>query len=133
MATLSAITSLPAETHDKLKRAGILSTDALVMRCSTAENRRYVASLSGLTEPELFVIAQACELFRLKRVGVQSYELMLLLGIKSLPQLAASRHEDLYAMIIALPPEQTLGRQLPRVETLQDWVQNARALTSRVR
>jgi hypothetical protein len=132
MATLSGINAFSTDILTKLKRANILSTDAMVLRCATPENRRFIMSVTGVSDETLHELALACELFRLKRVGVQSFELLYAIGIRRLTDIAESSAEDILTRINALPAETRVGRQIPRLETFQDWIENARSLKPRI-
>ena len=126
------MTFLADEVKEKLRSAGIRSTDALVGKCATPADRERMQSLTGLDAASLKDMAMVAELFRLKRVGAQYVNLLVASNVGSLKLLGASEPTWLLEQMALQNRVKAHVRQLPRPETVHDWIATARAMTSKI-
>jgi hypothetical protein len=132
MAALSSMTHLADEVKEQLRSAGIRSTDALVGKCASPEDRVRMQAATGIDAATLKDMALVAELFRLKRVGAQYVNLLVATNMGSLALLGSTDATWLLEQMALQNRIKPYVRQLPRPETINDWISTARQMTSKI-
>ncbi len=87
---LSEVKGIRGEFDRKLRRAGLVTTKDLLMRCLTPIARNSYAKETGIDPYLLFKWARMADLMRVEGIGQQYAELLVLAGIDTMKKLAAS-------------------------------------------
>ncbi len=112
MAKLSDIEGIGETYANKLKNAGIGSTQALLDSGSSKKGRKKIAA----------------DLSRIKGVSTQYADLLEAAGVDTVPELAQRNAENLQAKMVEVNADKHLVRQVPGATTVMDWVAQAKAL-----
>ncbi|MBN2046690.1 MAG: DUF4332 domain-containing protein [Anaerolineaceae bacterium] len=128
MAKLSYIEGIGAVNQEKLNKAGIKSTDALLKAGSTAKGRQELAEKADISPKLLLEWVNHADLFRVKGVGQEYADLLEEAGVDTVPELAQRNAENLYKKMLDVNAEKKLVRQTPSAKQVADWVEQAKAL-----
>ena len=82
---------------EKLRAAGVSSTDKLLDACKTKKQREALAEASGVSEKQILKFANMADLFRITGVGQEFSELLEAAGVDTVPELAQRRADNLTA------------------------------------
>ncbi len=110
----------------KLATAGITSRAQLLRQ--DAEGRPALAAAAGISESFLGKWVSQIELSGLEGVSDQHAELLVAGGISSIQALAQAHADILNGTLIALNAEKNLVTEVPSVEQIKGWIEQAKAL-----
>lgn len=113
---------------EKLRVAGVASTDALLVAGKTKKQRKELAEKSGIDEAKLLKFINMVDLFRIKGVGSEYAELLEAAGVDTVPELAQRKAENLCAKMEEVNAEKSLVRRTPPLKTVEGWVAQAKEL-----
>ncbi len=117
------------ETYaEKLKGAGITTTESLLEQGATPKGRKEIAEKSGLSEKGVLGWVNRVDLFRIKGVGEEYADLLEAAGVDTVPELAQRNAENLLQKLTEVNQEKKLVRALPTEKNLTDWVAQAKTL-----
>lgn len=128
MAKLVEIEGIGESYAQKLREAGIETTELLLEKGATPEGRNELASITGISEQLILNWVSRVEFFRIKGVGEEYADLLEAAGIDTLRELAYRNPENLYSRLVEVNKEKMLVRRLPNKSQLYNWVEQARAL-----
>ena len=128
MIRLKGIEGLEKEHYTRLKEAGILSVEALLDKGSSPEGRSELAKSSGIAEAQLLRWLNIADLFRIRGIGEEYADLLELAGVETISELAESDPRTLHRMLIGANEKKPLVRQLPSVNQVKSWIDQARHL-----
>ncbi len=128
MTRLRGIEGIGEEHAGRLKEAGIQSVQALLDKGSSPEGRNELAKTSGIAEAQLLRWLSHADLFRIRGIGEEYADLLQLAGIDTVPELAQRSAENLHRMLIDANEKTPLVRQLPSVNQVKSWIDQARQL-----
>ena len=121
------------ETYaDKLKTAGISTTDVLLERGATPAGRKGLEKETGISGALLLEWINHVDLFRINGVGEEYADLMEEAGVDTVPELAQRNPENLYQKIVEVNKDKELVRKLPGKDQVKDWVEQAKALPRKI-
>ena len=112
----------------KLKDAGIATTEALLEQGSSRDGRRSIAEKSGISESLVLRWVNHVDLFRIKGVEAQYAELLEASGVDSVPELAHRDPANLHPKLVEVNDQRRLVRQLPSPQQVAGWVEHAKTL-----
>jgi predicted flap endonuclease-1-like 5' DNA nuclease len=118
---------ISAEQTEKLAAQQITNTDHLLEKAGAAANRRSLASATGIAEKELLELVNRADLSRINGVGRQYANLLEDAGVDSIPELAQRNATNLLAALEKAAEASGITRK-PRLEDVEDWVKQAKAL-----
>lgn len=113
---------------EKLKAAGIDTTDELLGASATAKGRQDVSDKTGISTKLLLEWANHVDLMRVDGVGSEYADLLEAAGVDSCPELAARNPHNLAATLADLNKVKQLVRRVPTEAAVGDWVKQAKSL-----
>lgn len=128
MAKLDDIEGIGASYAQKLRTAGVSSTQKLLERGSTSKGRKAIAELSGLTEKQILEWVNRTDLFRIRGVAGQYSDLLEHAGVDTVPELATRKPENLHQKMMQVNQQKHLVRNLPSVAQVEGWILQAKKL-----
>jgi predicted flap endonuclease-1-like 5' DNA nuclease len=114
---------------EKLKAAGVATTDDLLDRGGSKAGRASLASASGLTETQLLEWVNHADLMRINGVGSEYADLLEAAGVDSCAELAQRNAANLaqtFQELDAARPNWI--RQIPSEATVAAWIAEAKTL-----
>jgi predicted flap endonuclease-1-like 5' DNA nuclease len=128
MAKLEKIEGIGPVYAEKLREAGIATTDALLEAGSTPNGRKELAEKADIGGKLILEWVNLCDLFRIKGVGEEYSDLLEEAGVDTVPELAQRNAANLHAKMEEVNAEKKLVRRLPTADQVVDWVAQAKAL-----
>lgn len=128
MTTLKKIEGVGEKYSAVLKKAGIGTAEALLMKGATPQGRKAIAEATGISEKLLLEWINHVDLFRIKGVGEEYADLLEEAGVDTVVELAQRRPEHLLEKMTAVNAEKKLVRQLPTLPKVTYWVEQAKKL-----
>jgi predicted flap endonuclease-1-like 5' DNA nuclease len=128
MAKIEDIEGIGPQFAEKLKAAGITSTDNLLEAGATAKGRSELAEKTGISPKHILCWVNCADLFRIKGIGSQFSELLEAAGVDSVPELAQRKPENLQQALAKANEEKKLSKTTPSVSQVTDWVTQAKTL-----
>jgi len=128
MAKLTEIEGVGEVYAQKLREAGIRTTQALLEKGASPQGRKEIAEKTGISETLILEWVNHVDLFRIKGVGEEYADLLEAAGVDTVPELAQRNPENLYPKLVAVNQEKKLVRQLPTQARVSDWVEQAKRL-----
>ena len=128
MAKLTDIEGVGPVYSQKLKSAGVSTTDALLKKGATAKGRQALADKSGISGKLILRWVNHADLFRLDGVAGEYAELLEAAGVDTVPELAQRNAENLYQKLVEVNGAQKLVRVVPVQTQVGQWVEQAKNL-----
>jgi predicted flap endonuclease-1-like 5' DNA nuclease len=113
---------------EKLRNAGVKSTESLLENSKTPKQRAALAEASGLTEKQVLKFANMADFFRITGVGQEYAELLEVAGVDTVPELSQRRADNLCAKMEEVNAEKNLVRRTPSQTEVEKWVAEANEL-----
>lgn len=128
MAKLEVIEGIGSSYAEKLRGAGVRSTDGLLKTANSKKGRQHLAQTTGISEALILEWANHVDLFRVKGIGSEYADLLEEAGVDTVPELANRNPANLYTKLVNTNSEKELCRQLPSQAQVEDWVEQAKSL-----
>jgi len=128
MASLIKVEGIGPAYAQKLREAGISTTQALLDKGASPQGRKEIAQKAGIGETLILRWVNHVDLFRIKGVGEEYADLLEAAGVDTVPELAQRNPENLYQKLIAVNQEKKLVRRPPTQSQVSDWVEQAKQL-----
>jgi predicted flap endonuclease-1-like 5' DNA nuclease len=128
MAKVADIKDIGPRYAEKLHTVGILTTQALLKKGATSKGRKEIAEKTALSEKLILAWVNHVDLFRVKGVGIEYADLLELVGVDTIAELAQRVPEELHEVIVSNNVKKKLVRQLPSQEQIKHWVAQAKKL-----
>ncbi|MDY0269649.1 DUF4332 domain-containing protein [Trichloromonas sp.] len=128
MTRLKGIEGIGEEFAARLKTIGIHSVQTLLDRGATPEGRRELAKASGIAEGLLLRWLNNADLFRIRGIGEDYADLLEGAGVDTVPELAQRSPKNLHRMLIDTNDKRPRVRQLPSVNQVKNWIDQAKQL-----
>lgn len=113
---------------EKLRNAGVNTTDKLLEGTKTKTQRKKLAEETGISEKLILKFANMADLFRINGVGQEFSELLEAAGVDTVPELAQRKPENLCAKMEEVNAEKKLTRRTPSLKEVEKWVAEAKEL-----
>ena len=113
---------------EKLKTAGVTSTDKLLENAKTKKQRKELADTTGISEAQILKFANMADLFRVKGIGQEYSELLEKSGVDTVAELAQRNAENLTAKMEEVNAEKNLTRRTPSLTEVTKWIAEAKEL-----
>jgi predicted flap endonuclease-1-like 5' DNA nuclease len=114
--------------REKLKAAGVASTDALLDAAGRKGQRARLAAETGISEKLLLEWVNHADLMRIDGVGSEFADLLEAGGVDSCAELAQRNAATLSTTFGELDAARNTTRQLPSAAVVQGWIDQARRL-----
>lgn len=128
MAKLVDIEGVGEIYAQKLKDAGVKSTDALLRMGATPKGRKTIAEDSGISEKLILEWVNHVDLFRIVGVGEEYADLLEEAGVDTVPELAQRNPGNLLEKMVEVNAQKKLVRRLPVLSQVESWVAQAKKL-----
>jgi predicted flap endonuclease-1-like 5' DNA nuclease len=128
MAKLEKVEGIGEVYAEKLRGAGIETTDSLLEAGKTPKGRKELEEKSGIGGKLILEWVNHLDLFRIKGVGEEYADLLEAAGVDTVPELAQRNAGNLYAKMIEVNEEKELVRRLPTQDQVSGWVNQAKDL-----
>jgi predicted flap endonuclease-1-like 5' DNA nuclease len=128
MAKLLDIEGVGPKYAQKLKAAGVGSTDMLLKMGATPKGRKDLAEKSDISEHLILEWVNHVDLFRIKGVGEEYADLLEEAGVDTVPELAQRKPENLVEKMAEVNKAKKLVRRLPVLSQVTSWVDQAKKL-----
>jgi predicted flap endonuclease-1-like 5' DNA nuclease len=128
MAKLSKVEGIGEFYAQKLRAAGITTTQALLEKGASPQGRTEIAEKTGISGKLILEWVNHVDLFRIKGVGEEYSDLLEAAGVDTVPELAQRNPEHLHQKLVAVNQEKKLVRQLPTQSQVGDWIEQAKRL-----
>lgn len=125
---IQAIEGIGPKYAQVLKGAGIASTAQLLDQGSQPQGRRELAERLDISEKLILEWVNMSDLFRIKGVGGQYAELLEAAGVDTVKELRNRNAENLAAKMRELNDARRLVRQVPNLERVENWIEQAKQL-----
>lgn len=128
MAKLVDIEGVGEVYAQKLKSAGVGSTDALLKQGASPKGRKEIAEKSGISEKLVLEWVNHVDLFRIKGVGSEYADLLEEAGVDTVKELAQRKAENLFHKLGEVNQAKKLVRRLPTLAEVERWVEQAKKM-----
>ena len=120
--------AIPAPDAQKLKAAGIATTEALLEKGADPKARKALALSSKVALPMLENWIRMADLLRIKGIGPDVAKLLAAAGVKTVAQLKAADPEKVNDSITKANSNNELSKNPPSSEHLRAWIAQAQTL-----
>ena len=128
MAKIVDVEGIGAKYADKLTKAGVVTTDALLKAGATPKGRKALAEKTGIGDALILTWVNHVDLYRIKGVGSEYSELLEAAGVDTIPELAQRKAGNLIQKIVEVNKAKKLVRKLPVESQVADWIEQAKKL-----
>jgi predicted flap endonuclease-1-like 5' DNA nuclease len=128
MARLEIIEGIGPVYAQKLREAGINTTNALLKAGATPEGRKELREATGIGAEFILDWVNRADLMRIRGVGEEYSDLLEKAGVDTVVELAQRNSGNLYQKLIEINAEKRLVRRPPSQTMVDQWVQRAKAL-----
>ena len=111
---------------EKLRDAGITTTDDLLEHCAKASGRKKVADSTGLSEKHILGWTNMADLMRVSGIGRQYAELLEASGVDTIKELRHRNAENLAAKMEEVNAEKNLANATPAQSVVEGWIEQAK-------
>ena len=125
---IETIEGIGSAFGQKLREAGIKTTDELLKATKTKKLRKELAGATGINEDKILTWANHVDLFRIQGVGAQYAELLEATGVDTIKELANRNAENLVQKMEEVNNSKKLVRRIPPLKSVQKWIETAKAL-----
>jgi len=128
MATLLKVEGIGEIYAQKLREAGIATTQALLEQGASPQGRTKIAEKTGISGTLILEWVTHVDLFRIQGVGEEYSDLLEEAGVDTVPELAQRNPENLHQKLVAVNQAKKLVRRLPTQAQVSDWIEQAKRL-----
>ncbi|GGZ47658.1 DUF4332 domain-containing protein [Mesonia mobilis] len=123
---IETIESIGPVTAEKLGKAEITTTEALLEKAASKSGRKSVAEASGISEGKILDFVNMADMMRIKGIGGEFAELLKASGVDTVKELRNRNAENLFEKMTSVNEEKKLTRRVPSVKQLQEFVDIAK-------
>ena len=113
---------------EKLRVAGLTTTDHLLGQAGRPEGRASLADQSGISESLILEWVNHADLCRIDGVGSEYADLLEAAGVDSVLELAQRNAANLHTKLAAVNDEKSLVRRVPSETEVEGWIAQAAGL-----
>lgn len=128
MAKLEEIEGIGSVYAEKLRSAGITTTDDLLEKGKTPAGRDKIAADADVSGKLLLEWVNHCDLFRINGVASEYADLLEAAGVDTVPELAQRNAQNLFEKLQETNDAKNLVRTLPSEKDVEGWVNQAKDL-----
>jgi len=128
MTSLVDIEGVGEKYAEKLKAAGVGSSEALLEKGKTPAGRKQIAEASGISDKLVLEWVNRVDLARIKGVGSEYADLLESAGVDTVPELSKRVPENLLKKMEEVNAAKKLVRKMPVLSQVTDWVDQAKKL-----
>jgi predicted flap endonuclease-1-like 5' DNA nuclease len=128
MAKIVDVEGIGTKYGEKLTKAGVGTTDALLKAGSSPKGRKALAEKTGIGDELILKWVNHVDLYRIKGVGSEYSQLLEAAGVDTIPELAQRKAAHLIQKIVEVNKAKKLVRKLPVETQVADWIEQAKKL-----
>jgi predicted flap endonuclease-1-like 5' DNA nuclease len=128
MTSLKAIEGIGPKNAEKLARAGVRSTEALLAKGGTTKDRKTLSADSGVSDTQILEWVNRADLFRIHGIGEEYSDLLEQAGVDTVIELSKRRADNLRAAMADANTKKNLVNRLPSVGMVEGWIKKAKSL-----
>ena len=128
MTALVDIEGVGEKYAEKLKAAGVGSSEALLEKGKTPAGRKQIAEASGVSDKLILEWVNRVDLARIKGVGSEYADLLEASGVDTVVELSKRVPENLLKKMEEVNTAKKLVRKMPVLSQVTDWVDQAKKL-----
>ncbi len=128
MAKIVDVEGIGTKYADKLIKAGIKTTGALLKAGAAPKGRKDLAEKTGISHELILKWVNHVDLYRIKGVGSEYSELLEAAGVDTIPELAQRKAANLVQAMGETNAKKKLVRRLPIESQVADWIAQAKKL-----
>jgi predicted flap endonuclease-1-like 5' DNA nuclease len=128
MASIIRVEGIGEAYAEKLRAAGIRTTEALLEAGATPKGRTQIEEQTGIAHSLILEWVNHVDLWRIKGVAEEYSDLLEEAGVDTCPELAQRRPDNLFEKLVAVNLEKQLVRRLPTQSQVANWIAQAKAL-----
>ncbi len=128
MAKLESVEGIGPAYAEKLRAAGVATTEALLKAAETPKGRKELAEKTELSEKLILKWANRIDLSRVSGIGNEYADLLEFAGVDTVPELARRNAENLQQKMSEVNAERNLVRRVPSLSEVSDWIEQAKQL-----
>lgn len=128
MTSLKTIEGVGPKYASDLKRAGVATAEALLVKGASPKGRKEIAEASGISEKLVLEWVNHVDLFRIKGVGEEYADLLEEAGVDTVIELAQRKADHLLEKMTEVNKQKKLVRQLPTLPKVIYWIEQAKKL-----
>ena len=128
MPTITDIEGIGEKFAEKLRGAGVRTTEALLKKGETSAGRRELAMQSGVSDHQILEWVNRADLYRIKGVGSEYADLLETAGVDTIRELAQRQAGNLFESLKTINEEKKKVRKLPTAEQVAEWIKQAKSL-----
>jgi hypothetical protein len=132
MARLDRLEGITAKQIESLRTAGVRSTQALLKQGSTPDGRKELARATKISEQRIANWVHRVDLARIRGLTDDHARLLIRAGVDSIVELSTCNPVDLADDLEVAEAVERTGRRVPKHDTLQRWIEDARLLMRNV-
>ncbi len=114
---------------EKLRVAGISTTEALLEKGASRKGREAIAEATGISEKLILKWTNHADLFRIKGVAGQFAELLEAAGVDTVKEFRHRVAANLYPRLVEVNEQRNLCNRVPSVTELEKMINQAKELT----
>ncbi len=132
MANIEEIEGVGPVIGQKMRDAGVKTTDDLLSKAGTKKGREVMAEVLGLDAGRMLRFVNHADLMRIKGIGSETSELLEAAGVDSVPELATRNAQNLHAAMVTANEEKKLVRRVSALSQVQDFIAQAKTIEKAV-
>ena len=113
---------------EKLAKAGIRTTEALLKKGASAEGRSEIEAMTKIGNSLILEWVNLADLYRIKGVGSQYSDLLEEAGVDTVLELSKRVANNLYAKMQEINQAKNLVNKMPTLKQTEDWIKQAKKL-----
>ena len=117
---------------EKLKNMGINTVQNLLDKGFSRNGRKELAEKANISETLILEWVNMAYLFRIEGVGEEYSDLLEEAGVDTVVELSKRIPENLYAKLKEANEKKKLVRQLPSLDMVKKWIEQAKKLPRKV-
>jgi predicted flap endonuclease-1-like 5' DNA nuclease len=129
---INEITRIGPEVAEKLRSAGIRTTDRLLDSAKSPRDRKLLAEKTGLDEKRILGWANLADRMRIKGVGEDYAGLLQAAGVDTVKELKYRNPAKLAKAMAEANAKRKLVRILPSDQVVERWIERAKRLQLKI-
>ena len=118
---------------EKLRAAGVSTTEELLAVCGGPKGRDEMAEKTGIVGGHILRWVNHADLMRIKGIGKQYAELLEAAGVDTVKELRTRNADNLTAKLKETNEAKNLAGNTPSLDTVKGWIEEAKTLEPAVR
>jgi predicted flap endonuclease-1-like 5' DNA nuclease len=132
MAKLEKLNGIGDKQLQRLRKAGVKDTDALLMWGSTPDGRSEMAAATKIGTRRIADWVHRADLMRLKGVDDDYARLLVRAGVSGVVDLSTRNPMELAEEVAIAAAVERMAKKTPREATLTNWIEQARLMVRHV-